>query len=81
MKRNGSLLILGLLFVSSCGRLSAQKILDYKKHLRCKHCEVTNESLVSSDKFNNITDREALELFEKVYSNGLLDFYEAASHA
>ena len=63
-------------FVCSCGRLSSFKIREYKKHLRCKHCEAVNAALVNSPNHVPIKPRELDELFTRFYDNGLLDFVE-----
>lgn len=63
-------------FVCSCGRLASVAIKDYSKHTRCTRCEDVNKTLLAIGLVGTIEGPDLLELFDKFYLNGLLDYVE-----
>ena len=59
-------------FVCSCGRLASVPVIKYNKSRRCVDCEFKGQNLLVT----TMTSVEYAELFNKVYTNGLLDYME-----
>ena len=64
-------------FVCSCGRLASVPIAKYNRSRRCKDCEEKCNNLIIKKPNLLLTDLEYDEMFEKFYSNGLLDMIES----
>ena len=63
-------------YVCSCGRLASVRVHDYSKKVRCKQCTAMNALLTSRLKYTELTPLDYLEIFDKFYLNGLLDYVE-----
>ena len=63
-------------FICSCGRLASLDIKNYTKHTRCKRCEEVNKDLVLTGVNGEIIGSDLVEMFDKFYLNGLLDYVE-----
>ncbi len=63
-------------YICSCGRQATVKVNEYNKHVRCKNCNIANRILINQKGFEDLGGNDLEEMFNRFYSNGLLDYVE-----